>query len=135
MGNNKLPDSQNKIPEQSRIMVTSHYSGPIPPAAELEKYKNVIPDAPERILKMAENQNAHRIELENFAIHEQISESKRGQIFAFVIALIMIVCGTICILKDHDWAGSIMVGGTLISLVYAFINGKTKQKKDLENKQ
>ncbi|MHB8129171.1 MAG: DUF2335 domain-containing protein [Mobilitalea sp.] len=36
------------------------YEGPLPPASEFERYERVCPGAADRILSMAENEEAHR---------------------------------------------------------------------------
>ena len=46
-----------------RIIHAQHseaFSGPIPPPDLLEKYNNIIPNGADRILAMAEQQQAHR---------------------------------------------------------------------------
>lgn len=39
---------------------TQTFSGPIPPPQVLEQYNKIVPNAAERILKMAEDESAHR---------------------------------------------------------------------------
>jgi uncharacterized membrane protein len=48
--------SQHKFVQRKVV----RYEGPIPPAHEFEAYGRVLPDGPERILKMAEQQSLHR---------------------------------------------------------------------------
>lgn len=42
--------------DKGNPLVSMGYSGPIPPPQLMEGYKNVLDDAPDRILKMAEKQ-------------------------------------------------------------------------------
>jgi uncharacterized membrane protein len=70
------------------IFAQSFHSGPLPAPETLKKYDEIVPGLAERIVKMAESQGAHRIELEKSVIKNQISESKRGQYFALFIALV-----------------------------------------------
>ena len=57
----KTPSPQQLSPqkqqEQRQILKASAFhSGPLPPPAVLSQYNNAVPDAAERILKMAESQ-------------------------------------------------------------------------------
>ena len=47
---------------------------------------------------MAENQSEHRIELEKHAITEELKQSKKGQTFGFILALIGLVMAFILVL-------------------------------------
>lgn len=63
---NKVSDSQHPS-ESVQIRSLSHQiswsAGPLPPAEELLKYNDAVPEAAERILKMAETQQHHRLAL------------------------------------------------------------------------
>lgn len=92
---NEIDKVLSEMPEDKRsiiiqAIVSQHYSGPIPPASELAKYKETLPDAPERIMSMAETQQKHRNELERALIKERIRENKSGQIFGFFIVLLFL---------------------------------------------
>lgn len=49
-----LPKDQQTILSRGIFAIQQSYSGPLPPAREFREYKEVMPDAPERILAMAE---------------------------------------------------------------------------------
>ena len=51
------------------------FSGPFPHPDILKKFNDVVPGSAERIIKMAEDQSAHRKELENKVIASDISRS------------------------------------------------------------
>lgn len=104
--NNNLPGIPSQIPKELEKLVpekhtrekiiaifTQHvrfWNGPLPSPDTLKEYDSIIPGLAERIIKMAETQSAHRIELEKKVVHSQLSESKRGQYFGLLIALISI---------------------------------------------
>lgn len=62
------------LPEKVRkqfakiIMQTSH-SGPLPSAAELQRYQEILPDLGERIVRMAEKEQDSRHKIENRSIN------------------------------------------------------------------
>lgn len=77
--------SQDSNKQIAAIMKGEFYIGPIPPAAELQKYENIQPGFADRILTMAEKQETHRQKLETKMLEEGIKSERIGQIFGFVI--------------------------------------------------
>jgi uncharacterized membrane protein len=59
-----LQSSETAVFAQKTELSYSVHSGPLPPPEDLAKYNMIVPDAAERILRMAEKQQAHRMELE-----------------------------------------------------------------------
>ena len=53
---------------QVTVSATEVWAGPIPPPEALQKYEDLVPGAANRILKMAEGQTAHRIQIEKTVI-------------------------------------------------------------------
>lgn len=117
----------------SIVSISRSHSGPLPDAETLIKYNSVIPDGADRIMKMAESQQSHRISIEDKVITSQSSQSKLGQIFGLIIGLVGIGCGTYLAATGEPTVGGIIAGGTVISLVSVFVIGKTSQKKSLED--
>jgi len=110
-----------------RIKV-KRYRGPIPPAAELAAYGNVLSDAPDRILTMAETQAIHRQFCEKTIVDFNIKNERRGQIFGFVLALIALGGGFILIAMDKQFMGlSVIIAeaGGFVYLKYKRDNDKT----------
>ena len=64
------------IPHQETSVTTTgiFYSAPLPPASEFERYERVLKGSADRIIKLAENQNAHRRFIENVVV---IFDSKK----------------------------------------------------------
>lgn len=114
------------------IQQRSH-SGPLPDADTLIKYDSVIPNGADRIMKMAENQQSHRMDMENKVITSQSSQSKLGQIFGLIIGVIGIGSGTFLSAIGEATVGGIIAGGTVVSLVSVFVIGKSIQRKSLED--
>ncbi len=78
---------------------------------------------------MAENQQAHRMELESKHLTKNSNESSRGQIFAFILSLLLILSGSYLIYLNHDTAGTTIITGTVIGLATVFIWGRKEQQK------
>ena len=84
---------------------------------------------------MAENQSAHRIQLEKQAIAAQIKRANLGQWFGFILGIVGLLGGVFCIYTGHDVAGASVTGASLIGLVSVFVIGKKSSEKDLNNKK
>lgn len=84
-------------------------------------------------MKMAENQQNHRISVESNLVASQSFQSKLGQVFGLIIGLAGIGCGTYLATIGQDVVGSIIAGGTVVSLVSVFVVGKKAQKRNSED--
>ena len=86
---------------------------------------------------MAESEQAHRHEMEKSSLgfEEKIAnkdffERRLGQIFALIIAIIMMSYGFYLVLNGHPVAGTIFSGTCLVSLVTVFIIGRSVADKE-----
>ncbi|GHV14680.1 hypothetical protein AGMMS49938_11250 [Fibrobacterales bacterium] len=79
---------------ENSIETSVTYVGPLPPANDFSKYEQTLPGAAHRILTLAEQEAEHRRKNENKLIDESISLGRKGQIFAFIIALVSL--GIVC---------------------------------------
>ncbi len=111
------------------------YSGPIPPPEAIARYNEIIPDGANRIMTMAEKQQSHRIAIEEKAIRSNIIESRLGQIFGFIIALICLSLGTYLTLNNHPKVGGVLLSATIVSLTTLFVVGKRQQAKSLKQNE
>ncbi len=111
------------------------YSGPIPPASELEKYETGLPGSANRIIKMAEDQKDHRIDIEKQVINSQVKDKKRGQIFAFCLGIAGILASVIIAYLGYPASAVVFGSGTIVALVTVFLVGQTGQQKNSENKK
>ncbi|PIR57291.1 MAG: hypothetical protein COU72_01710 [Parcubacteria group bacterium CG10_big_fil_rev_8_21_14_0_10_41_35] len=84
---------------------------------------------------MAEDQSAHRKDLEQKVISSDIARSKWGQILGFVIAVAGLVVSAIISIYGNAIAGGIIGVGTLASLVGVFMYGSTTRSKEREVKK
>jgi len=118
------------IREIQEIQAT-RFSGPLPPPELLEHYERILPGFGQRMLEMAQTEGEHRRNLESRSLDAKIEamrrgfdDSKRGQIFAFVIAAIFVVAGVIVVLCGHDVSGTLLGGVGVTGIVTAFIVGR-----------
>ena len=85
------------------------FSGPLPAPEDFMAYKQVLPNAPERIISMAERQLNHRIETETKIVETGISESKHGQYLGALIVMLCLAGSVFLGMNGHDWLAVSMV--------------------------
>ncbi len=110
------------------VSVTMMHSGPLPDPQTLSSYNQLIPEGADRIMKMAEKQQEHRMKIERTAIGRQTFQSFMGQIFGFLIGLSGIGSGTFLAYNGFTTVGTVIAGGTVVSLVSVFVIGRNSRK-------
>jgi len=134
-GQNLATTNNNHRNQTRETTITGvSFQGPIPPPQLLAQYNDVIPDAAERILRMAENQSEHRMGLEKAVIHSDIKRSFWGLAAGFTVAMSGMASSFALILNNHSLEGSILGGGVLVTLVSTFVTGTYSKRKERENK-
>lgn len=101
----------------------------MPDSESLIQYDSVIPNGADRIMKMAENQQVHRMSIEKKVIDSQSIQSLLGQVFGLIIGIVGIASGTFLAYSGESTVGGIIAGGTVVSLVSVFVIGRKKQSK------
>lgn len=136
-----VPENKRKSVDEdlkSLMIMTRHeesFSGPIPHPDMFKKYEDVLSGSADRILKMAEEQQVHRMRLEDAAIRNQLKMNKRGQIFAFVIFILGLGLSVIFAYVGMKTFAGIFATVTIVTIIGMFINGKRAIGKDLANKR
>ena len=104
-------------------------SGPLPDPHTLANYDTTVPGAAERIITMAENQTAHRLETEKKLVDANIRDSLLGIIFAFLLGISTVIGGVLVALYSHAGAGTLLSGIGITGLAGIFIYGTRAAKK------
>jgi uncharacterized membrane protein len=109
----------------------SRFAGPLPHPEILAGYEEACPGAALRIIQMAEEEGRSRRALEAKAVDAQVEgmrrqfrEARLGQIFAFLIAVLFLGCGTYIAALGQPWAGALFGGIGLGGIVTTFILGR-----------
>lgn len=119
---------------QMTLSVTErHHSGPLPSAETLIQYNSVIPNGADRIMIMAEKQQNHRMALEDKAVTSQLSQSKIGQIFGFILCLLALSASTYLGCTGHEAIGTIIGSTTIIAMASIFVLGKRSNSKSKQD--
>ena len=125
------PDKRNVI-VSAMVEMRQTFSGPLPRPADFKAYKEVLSNAPERILLMAEKPQQHRIDSEERIIKADIRESIFGQVFAVLLVVLFLAAAVYLGINGHDWLAGIVA--TLSATISAiFYLKSTPSNKDLDN--
>jgi uncharacterized membrane protein len=101
----------------------------------MEAYNEAIPNGADRLLRMAETQEAHRQFLERTKIEADAYSEKRGLTYGLSVALAGICVGGALIGFGHDTAGAVLAGTPLVSKVGIFVYGRQAQQRQLAARQ
>ncbi len=83
---------------------------------------------------MAEEQSSHRRKMEREIVDSSVMQSKRGQIFGFILAILVIVIITYCAFLGESLVASILSGVALVGLATLFVTGKLQKSKKSDEK-
>lgn len=109
-------------------------SSPVPPAELLMGYNDAIPDGGNRLFGLVERQSNHRQILEDKITTGQLALSRRGQSFAFVLALAFGCAGFTLAILGHKEVAITIFATTVLGLAGTFIAGQVNQKRNLDQK-
>lgn len=111
------------------------YSGPIPHPQLLKEFNDVIPNGADRIMTMAEKQSGHRITLEEKVVNANNRDSFLGVVFAGVIALLIVLGAIFLIYNNKDVQGFSLLIGASVAYISVFLKSKSRDDKDLKEKE
>lgn len=107
-----------------QIIQQTRFQGPIPPPEIFREYGNVVKDAPERILKVFEQDSAHARELQMGALNAQKADNRRVHWMAFGLIGGGYVLSLAFAMMDKDILAGIVLSTTIIGTVTAFFQGR-----------
>ena len=125
------PLSVDQIEHTQRVEQHMQYAGPIPPPEIFKKYGEIIPTAPERILRVFEQDSEHTRQMQKLALTGEINRDKRAQWMAFGIMIVALgVTMVVIILGKNITAGIITSLGTLFLALRVLFIGKKEEPKE-----
>lgn len=96
--------------DESRVTTNVYFSAwvsPLPPPEDLQKYNQIVQGAGERLLKMAEAEQSHRIYRERAAI----SIGRWGLVVGAVVTVLIAVGGLWLVNNGRTWGGVSVIAG------------------------
>jgi uncharacterized membrane protein len=104
------------------------FEGPIPHPDIFKKYGEIIPDAPERILRVFEEDSAHSRAVGKAALEAQVADNRRLHWMAYSLVLLCFVLAGVLAMNDKDLLAGIILGTTLIGIVTGFLQSHKQEK-------
>lgn len=110
------------------VAQSASFSGPIPHPEIFRQYANVIPDAPERILKVFEDDSKHVRDIAVKALQAQIEDNRRAHWMAWSLVVIAFISSLLLAWKDKDILAGTLIGTTLTAIVIGFLKSRNHEK-------
>lgn len=148
--NKRIKDKENDIKHSSKktdesdiymriekleMMESLTFSGPLPHPSHFAEYEKILSGSADRILKMVEEQSAHRRKMEERYLKDSVYTSRMGVIFAFLLGLSCIVGGVILGINHKGWLAGVISLTGLGSIVGSFIYGTKVSNNDIDSEQ
>ena len=112
------------------VSMTQLHQGPIPSAEEMRQYSQVFPDLPQRIVKMAEDEQKHRFAMEESLKIYRDSELRSNTrlaylgIFSSVLCVLIIMSASVlCAYFQHPITAGIIGSGGVVMIVSVLVCG------------
>lgn len=122
-------EALSKSKEQPQI-IAQHFSGPVPSPQILEQYRLLIPDAPERFMKMAEKNSSHLMDMDKGILKAEVTQTRIGQFLGLFINILFFIACMYALIHNQSWtAGVIAVAVLGGDAVIAFIGKYIGKKK------
>jgi uncharacterized membrane protein len=109
--------------------------GPLPSPADLQEYNRTFPGCAERIIVMAEAQSAHRRRLETEVILGEVKREARGQIMAFVLAVLVAGGGIVLVWYGQGISGFVSLMGAVAVPMATLMLKRKQQQEELDKKK
>lgn len=125
---------RQELQVSTSFSASASFSGPLPHPALLDQFERIVPGAAERIIRMAEEQAAHRRGLEKTAVEANAWSQKAGPVFGFIVAMTAILGGFVLVFYGHSTYGIAAIITALASLAAVFVVGRWKQGQERADK-
>lgn len=102
----------------------SEMQGPLPPPSILAGYDEVHPGLAERIVRLAEDEAAHRRGLQTKVVDHNLVYESRAQRFALAAMLSIVGLAALMACLDRADAGAWVAGTVVVGVIAAFIGNR-----------
>ena len=104
------------------------WRGPIPPPEVMQAYNKLVPNSAERILKMAEDNSRHKIELEKRQQDDKYKTVTLGQHYALIFILVFFATAIIGLFLGYPFTSGVIGSVGIASIVSALITDRVANK-------
>jgi len=115
------------------IQQTEQWTGPLPHPEALARFNEVVPGSADRIIAMAEREQAHRTEMQRSVLNAEIGDNRRGHYLGFAVAIAEVIGVPVTVWLHAPAAVSIaLVSVPVLGIVRAFINRESNDESPKE---
>lgn len=100
------------------------FSGPIAHPRHLREYEAINPGAADRIIAMAEKQQAHQIAMDNKVVDNEYNDRRIGMWLGASTFALLIIGAVVCAITGHAAVALALVSAAAIGGVGLFVNGR-----------
>ncbi len=136
----QIPDEMDKViktlPKDKQAVLVAgitqiqSFSGPIPPPEIMQGYESILPGSANRILIMAENQSAHRIDMEKSIVKRSLNQKTLGLVMASVLAIAILGMVVYFAILGLVWLAGVLATTSLLGVLIVLVLGKNPNGKD-----
>lgn len=128
------PDAARQRVMLQAAATSLSYNSPIPPPEILAGYGRTQADAPDRILAMAERQEAHRQQMEKIVVEAGAASASKAINITAYIATLFVGASVYMVHEHYAVYGIVTLGSTLAALAGVNIYGRAAQKQERTEK-
>lgn len=124
-----------RVNQVVRKETATRFEGPIPHPEIFRMYGDVIPDAPERILKVFEEDSKHAREIQVAALSAQKADNKRVHWMAYSLIAGGYILSAVFAALDKDTLAGIILATTLAGTITGFLQQRKEAKPTEQSKK
>ena len=111
--------------ESVQVMIAQRFhSGPLPSPSDLAQYNAIISRGADRIMAMAEQEQAMRHE----TARQDHAFNRRGQVYGFVSVILILLFAVFLVWRGYPVTAASLIGGTVVALAGVFVIGRRQDK-------
>jgi uncharacterized membrane protein len=120
-----VPEPQKQ--EVTRVIheVVASFQGPLPPPSILRGYDDIIPGAAERIIAMAEREQAHRHSWEQQTLSAERWYSMVGLLAGWTTAMALASGAVVAAIFDQPGIGIALAAASATGMVWKLVQGRS----------
>lgn len=128
-----------EAPAQQRVnqivAQQTHFHGPIPHPEIFRQYGDVIPDAPERIMRVFEEDSKHARDIQKAALEAQKADNQRVHWMAWSLIAGGYVLSGLFAWAGKDTLAGIILASTLTGTIAGFFQNRSSSQKQAPEKK
>lgn len=102
---------------------STSFSGPLPEAGDMKRYQEMIPDAPERFLRVVESGTSDNSKRFDKLVEAEISEAIAGRKTVTWMFFVCVGFSALFFAFDHLVAGSVFISIPVLRFLSGFVSG------------